>query len=125
MYALSLRRDFIAQHFLVGGDWGPENRLHSHPYRLEIILEGNSLDEHGYLLDLIALQRKVGEFVELYADRTLNEMPAFLGLNPSIEHFARVACQFVAQEPSHQGLSSVTARMWENEDAWASYRQDL
>ena len=125
MYALSLQREFIAQHYLVGGDWGAENRLHSHPYQLEIMLEGSSLDEHGYLLDLVALQRKVGEFVELYSDRTLNEMPAFLGLNPSIEHFARVACQFVAQDPSLRDLSSVSARMWESEDAWASYRQDL
>jgi 6-pyruvoyltetrahydropterin/6-carboxytetrahydropterin synthase len=125
MYTLALRRDFVAQHYLVGGDWGPENKLHSHRYRLEIILEGSTLDEHGYLLDLVALRQKVDEFIGSYADRTLNEMPPFAGLNPSIEHFARVACQYVADEPSLKGLSSVCARMWENEDACASYRQDL
>jgi len=125
MYTLTLLREFIAQHYLVGGDWGPENKLHSHSYRLEITLEGPSLDEHGYLLDLMALQRKMGELISLYADRPLNELPAFLGLNPSLEHFSRVACQFIAQDPSLRHLSSITARIWENHDAWASYRQDL
>ncbi len=30
MYSVSVRRNFIAQHYLIGGDWGPENELHSH-----------------------------------------------------------------------------------------------
>jgi hypothetical protein len=29
MYSLSLQRDFIASHYLVGGDWGPENDPHA------------------------------------------------------------------------------------------------
>jgi 6-pyruvoyltetrahydropterin/6-carboxytetrahydropterin synthase len=25
MYSVAVQRDFFARHFLVGGDWGPEN----------------------------------------------------------------------------------------------------
>ena len=35
MYTLAVQRDFVAQHFLIGGDWGAENDWHSHHYRLE------------------------------------------------------------------------------------------
>ena len=52
MYTLGVRRDFIARHFLIGGDWGPENFPNSHHYILELQLEGRELDQHGYLVDI-------------------------------------------------------------------------
>ena len=66
MYQLAITRDFIAQHHLVGGDWGRENRLHSHHYRCEIRVEGATLDRHGYLIDIVELNGAV-EFNEDYA----------------------------------------------------------
>ena len=50
MYTLAVQRNFTGQHFLIGGDWGAENQWHSHHYRLEIQLEGATLDQHGYLV---------------------------------------------------------------------------
>ena len=44
MYTLAVRRDFVAQHFLVGGDWGPENLKHSHHYRVEVEMTAPELD---------------------------------------------------------------------------------
>jgi 6-pyruvoyltetrahydropterin/6-carboxytetrahydropterin synthase len=32
MYTVAVRRDFIAQHYRIGGDWGAENELHAHHY---------------------------------------------------------------------------------------------
>ena len=32
MYTLGIKRDFIARHFLIGGDWGAENLPNSHHY---------------------------------------------------------------------------------------------
>ena len=48
MYTLTVKRDFVAQHYLIGGDWGAENEKHSHHYAVELTLEGRELDEHGY-----------------------------------------------------------------------------
>ena len=124
MYTLILRRDFIAQHYLIGGDWGAENRLHSHHYRLEIILEGFELDEHGYLVDLVHLESLLDDLVARYRDHTLNHLPEFQGLNPSIEHVARIIAQRLSDALPLGRICAVTARVWEHDLAAASYRHE-
>jgi 6-pyruvoyltetrahydropterin/6-carboxytetrahydropterin synthase len=56
---------------------------------------------------------------------TLNDLPEFAGLNPSIENFARIICQSMAAEIKASNLSAITVLLWENEIAWASYRQEF
>ena len=125
MYTVSLKRDFIAQHYLVGGDWGPENDLNSHHYEVEVILEGDSLDEHGFLVDIVAIQQNLGVLIDRYRDKTLNDSPEFKGLNPSIEHFSRIFCEAMAERMESSNLSSITVKIWEDMLAWASYKKDL
>lgn len=122
MYTLAVQRDFVAQHFLIGGDWGPENRWHSHHYRLEFQLEGAELNEHGYLVDIVHVEELLEGVVNRYRDKTLNELPEFDGLNPSIEHFCRIVASDFAGKLNAANISAVTARIWENEIAWASFR---
>ena len=56
-YTVGVIRDFVAQHFLIGGDWGRENQLHSHHYKLEVIFAGEQLDQHLYLLDIAVVKQ--------------------------------------------------------------------
>jgi 6-pyruvoyltetrahydropterin/6-carboxytetrahydropterin synthase len=125
MYSVTVRTDFIAQHFLIGGDWGPENERNSHHYVLELQLDGSELDHHGYLVDIVRVDDALAEVRATYADRLLNDLPEFAGLNPSIEHFARIVCERLANRLVAPNLSSVAVRLWENERASASYRQTL
>ena len=125
MYTVAVKRDFVAQHFLVGGDWGAENVKHSHHYAVEVQLEGDSLDQHGYLVDIVDIEKHLGDLVAHYRDRTLNDLPEFSGLNPSIEHFSRILCQTLASRINAATLKVVTVKLWENEIAWASYRMTL
>jgi 6-pyruvoyltetrahydropterin/6-carboxytetrahydropterin synthase len=125
MYALGVQRDFVAQHYLIGGDWGAENHRHSHHYRLEVRLEAPELDEHGYLVDIVDVEKNLDELVAGYRDRTLNDAPEFAGLNPSIEHFARIVCQALAARIKAGQLSAITVTIWENQIAWASFRQEI
>lgn len=122
MYSVAVKRDFIAQHRLIGGDWGAENQLHSHHYALELILEGQELDQHGYLVDIVDIEQALEAQVAVYRDRVLNDLPAFQGLNPSIEHFSRILCQALAAQIKAVNLSRITVKLWENEIAWAAYR---
>ena len=124
MYTVAVARDFIAQHYLFGGDWGAENEWHSHHYRVDVQLAGATLDEHGYLVDIVDIERHLEALVDRYRDRTLNDLPDFEGLNPSIEHFARIFCQAISDRIQAPNLSAITVQMWENEIAWASYRQE-
>ena len=123
MYTLSIMRDFIARHYLIGGDWGPENELHSHHYRLEVQLEGEALDSHGYLVDIVDLEKQVGDLVAQYRDCTLNDQFEFAGLNPSIEHFCRILCGALSSRLAAPNITALTIKLWENEIAWAGYRQ--
>ena len=122
MYTVAVKRDFVGQHFLIGGDWGAENFWHSHHYVVEVQLEGETLDKHGYLVDIVDIEHNLEKIVAYYKDKTLNELPEFEGLNPSIEHFSRIVCQTLAANISAPNLSFITVKIWENEIGWASYR---
>lgn len=121
MYTVAVKRDFVAQHFLIGGDWGSENRLHSHHYQIELRLHGEALDEHGYLVDIVEIERVLSELVAHYRDQTLNQQPEFEGLNPSIEHFSRILACALSEQIGAPNIHSLTVRLWENEIAWSSY----
>jgi 6-pyruvoyltetrahydropterin/6-carboxytetrahydropterin synthase len=125
MYQVAVKRDFVAQHFLIGGDWGAENTWHSHHYVVEVQLEGAALDQHGYLVDIVDIEQALEAIVAYYRDKTLNDLPEFVGLNPSIEHFTRIICQTLAAHIRATNLSALTVKIWENEIAWASYQLAL
>jgi 6-pyruvoyltetrahydropterin/6-carboxytetrahydropterin synthase len=118
-------RDFVAQHFLIGGDWGAENQWHSHHYKVEVRLEGATLDQHGYLVDIVDIETNLEAQERHFRDKTLKETPEFAGLIPSIELFARIVCQALSARLKAPTLEAITVRMWEHEQAWAAYRQDL
>ncbi len=125
MYTLAVQRDFVAQHYLIGGDWGPENEWHSHHYQVEVTLAGEELDQHGYLLDIVDLEKHIEGLVAYYRDHTLNDLVEFEGLNPSIEHFTRIFCHQLKGRIKESNLQTLRVRIWENDIAWAAYETDL
>jgi 6-pyruvoyltetrahydropterin/6-carboxytetrahydropterin synthase len=125
MYTLMLQRSFHARHFLVGGDWGAENHVHAHAYRVEVRLAAPDLDQHGYLVDLEDLEVWLDACVGRYQDKVLNDLPDFQGLNPSIEHFAQRFFACLHEQMTDRRLESMEVRIWENDAAWAAYRKRL
>jgi 6-pyruvoyltetrahydropterin/6-carboxytetrahydropterin synthase len=126
LYSVTVRREFVAWHFLIGGDFGPENARNSHHYRVEVRYEGPRLDHHGFLLDIAEIRRLLDGLVERYRDQTLNDFPEFAGLNPSVENFARILSQRLAP-PANAApdLTYLEVTVWEDGDAAASYRRGL
>ncbi len=122
MYTVAVKRDFVGQHYLIGGDWGAENAWHSHHYAVEVQLEGATLDGHGYLVDIVDIEHHLEALVGRYRDKTLNDLPEFDGLNPSIEHFARIFCEAFSERVRAANISAITVKLWENDIAWAAYR---
>jgi len=125
MYTVTVKRDFIARHYLIGGDWGDENDPHAHHYVVEVQLEGPALDTHGYLTDICQLESALEARIAHYRDAMLNELPEFEGLNPSIEHLAGFIQQSIAANIQTRHLKAMTVRLWENERAWAQYRKEF
>lgn len=122
MYSLGVRREFIARHFLIGGDWGPENFPNSHHYILELVLEGNELDQHGYLVDIVDVEKHLDDVVGYYKEQMLNDKPEFAGLNPSIEHFARILATTLNERIKARNITSVKVVLWEHANAWAAFQ---
>lgn len=125
MYSLAVTRDFIANHFLVGGDWGSENFPHAHHYVAEIRIEGKQLDMHGYLVDIVDLEAALDKVVGYFRDGLLNEKTEFAGLNPSIEHFSRIISEKLRHLVDLSGQQALIVKLWENDTCWASYRHDF
>ena len=125
MFSLRVARRFEAQHYLIGGDWGAENAPHAHDYRLELTLEGKELDGHGFLVDIVEIEQELDALLGVYEGVTLNELPDFEGLNPSLERFARILCAALARRVRTENLAVLQVRLWESERASASYRLEF
>ncbi len=120
-WIVAVKRDFVAQHYLIGGDWGAENTKHSHHYVVEVQLMGCSLDQHGYLVDIVDIEHHLDSLVDSYRDQTLNDLPLFAGHNPSIERFCQIICRQLVEHIVAETLTTMTVKIWENEIAWASF----
>lgn len=125
MYTTAVKRNFVAQHFLIGGDWGAENQRHSHAYQIEVQLSGKTLDEHGFMVDIVDITCALDEQCAYFQDKTLNELPEFAGLNPSIENLARIFCHAFLKRIHATNLARVRVRIWESDIAWSMYEMDI
>lgn len=122
MYTVAVQKDFIAQHYLIGGDWGDENHPHSHHYIIEARIENDKLDQHGYLIDIVDIEAALTEIVLYFQDKMLNELPEFSGLNPSLEHFSRIIWQKIQKQIKPIGNAELEIKLWENSTCWAAYK---
>ena len=51
----------------------------------------------------------------------LNEKPEFAGLNPSLEHFARILASTLNERIQAPNINALKVLLWENDIAWAAY----
>ena len=122
-YTVGLLRAFLAEHRLVGGDWGKENERHAHPYRLEVVFEGDRLDRHGYLLDISVVEPRLDALCDRYRGKMLNDLPEFEGKNPGIEVFANILADRLTGDLPPSAVRSVTVKVWESDTAYATCRR--
>ncbi|RME84207.1 MAG: 6-carboxytetrahydropterin synthase [Caldilineae bacterium] len=118
MYALAIQQDFIARRSASAD--GSATAL-SHRYRVELMVEAEELDQQGYVVDIDELQAQFEGIVDEFRDKTLNELPDFEGVNPSLEHFARVLCEKVDEALYAPQLSAISIKLWEDDTAWVAY----
>jgi len=121
-YELFIQTGFSAAHALREYK-GKCERLHGHNWHVDLRLAGDRLDAGGMLLDFTDAKRILGEVLEPFDHRHLNEVPPFDRLNPSSENIARVVAEAVADRlPKGVLVASVTA--WESDRCAATYRPE-
>jgi 6-pyruvoyltetrahydropterin/6-carboxytetrahydropterin synthase len=124
-YTVGLLRAFVAEHQLVGGDWGKENERHSHPYRLEVVFEGEALDRHGYLIDISVIEPRLDALCDRYRGAMLYDLPEFAGKNPGIEQFATIIADRLAPDLARSPVRALTVKVWESDTAYATCRRHI
>lgn len=128
MYTLTVKDNLIAQHYLTVPGCGPENEWHSHHFTIEVIIESKSLNKWGYVCDITDVKSALASLKDNMADQTLNDLPAFEGLNPSVEHFARIATHHIIDlldSETRARCHQIHVRIWEDDDAAAQYSTEL
>ena len=98
-----------------------ERKTQAQPFLpVEVLLRGTALNQHGYLADIVEVDRAVTEIIAQFSGHTLNDLKPFAGLNPSLEHFARVFYEDLHARLALQDLS-LAVKLWENDRDWAAY----
>lgn len=112
MYQLIVNRKFDAAHYLPGYD-GPCAQLHGHTWRVEVVLQGQRLNDIGILVDFKEIK---GQLDHILPDHTcLNEEFVF---SPTAERIAEYIYNELAVP---QGCELVSVTIWESEDCGARY----
>ncbi|SEH11309.1 6-pyruvoyltetrahydropterin/6-carboxytetrahydropterin synthase [Natronorubrum sediminis] len=123
MYSVSVSRELIAQHYLTVPDPGAEGKLHSHRYTVEATLRGPELDERAYLVNIDRLCETMDALAAFYSDRTLNDLDAFEGANPSTERFARCFGDRLLEHLDPDGVSELRIAIDEDDVASVAHER--
>ena len=124
MYTLAVRRGFISRHYLVDGDWGPDNIPYSHHYDLELQLQAREINEHGYVADIDEISTYLDELVAYFGEKLLNDLPEFRGRNPSMENLSRILASNLNKRIHAAHITNVKVIVSRDENYWASYEID-
>lgn len=94
---------------------------HGHNYRVEVTLRGAVAEATGALLPLPEFESVVQrEVIDLLDHKHLNtDVPAFGGVNPSVENIARVIWSYL--DGAFPSGMSHSVRVWETAKTYAEY----
>ncbi|MEX0938858.1 MAG: 6-carboxytetrahydropterin synthase [Pirellulales bacterium] len=133
MYRVTREIDFCYGHRLLNYE-GKCKYLHGHNGRAVIVIESDSLDDRGMVLDFSDIKRAVSTWIDdnldhrmiLHRDdpavphlQKLDEPLYLLDTNPTAENIAKLIFDVTA---SH-GFPVVEARLWETPRCFATYSE--
>jgi 6-pyruvoyltetrahydropterin/6-carboxytetrahydropterin synthase len=118
VYEVGLSKSLVAWHVMPDME-GPEGELHSHDYRLEIVLSRAALDERGMVCDLDLLEGALEKVVGVVAGQNLEIIQSRDAGPVTVEVFARwVHGELASLVPIDAELS---VRVWESPLAFGGY----
>ncbi|WP_406700381.1 6-carboxytetrahydropterin synthase [Singulisphaera sp. Ch08] len=131
MYRVTREIAFCYGHRLLNYE-GKCKHLHGHNGRAVIVLEAESLDSRGMLVDFVEIKQKVQRWIDENLDHNMllcrddpilpvlieqGERVFVMDANPTAENIARLIFDRTADE----GLPVVEVILWETEKCYAAY----
>jgi 6-pyruvoyltetrahydropterin/6-carboxytetrahydropterin synthase len=120
MYELKIIRKFAAAHQLPLSKTKCEN-LHGHNWKVEVIVQGEHLDNSGMMIDFAILKKEVDQILDTMDHQFLNDHPFFKENSPSSENIARYISTVLDKKLDTPGVKVSRVVAWESDDACATY----
>lgn len=122
MFEVTVEQTFAAGHALRNYKGKCEN-VHGHNFRVQVVIEGEKLDETGLLVDFLDVKEAMRGIIDRLDHVFLNDIEPFDVKNPSAENIA---------EYFYQGMTSTLkasvpvrireVKIWETDIQSATYR---
>ncbi len=118
MYEVGLSKSFVAWHIMPGME-GPEGELHSHDYKVDVVVSSSDLDERGMVCDLDVLDAALEKVVAVVAGQNLEIIQPDDAEAVTVEVLARWVHGELA---SHVAVDAdLAVRVWESPVAFGGY----
>jgi 6-pyruvoyltetrahydropterin/6-carboxytetrahydropterin synthase len=121
VYAVGTTAEVRAWHVMPGME-GPEGQLHTHDYRLELVVESPELRGKGWVCDLDLLEAALADIVGRIADQDLEIIRPQDAEAVTVEVFARWIHDQLAAAVRDAGGELLDVRVWESSTAFGGYR---
>jgi 6-pyruvoyltetrahydropterin/6-carboxytetrahydropterin synthase len=121
MYEVVVEQPFSAAHFLKDYP-GKCANIHGHNYRVQVTVEGDTLDHLGMLVEFEVIKKALKPWIDQFDHGFLNQIPPFDTINPSAENLAKFFYDQVAQALAGASARVALVRVFETEKCSAAYR---
>lgn len=117
MYTLTVNNHFASSHSLRDYEGRCKN-LHGHTWKVQVVIQGQELNQAGMLVDFKELKKALGDVIELLDHQHLNDLKYFQTINPTSENIAKFIFDHILRRCTFR-IHQVT--VWESENASATY----
>jgi 6-pyruvoyltetrahydropterin/6-carboxytetrahydropterin synthase len=104
---------------------GPEGQLHSHDYRIEVVVESPRLDDSGMVVDLAVLGEEVRKLLASIEGSDLESIRPPEAEAVTVEVFARWIHARLSEKLSLTSQHGVSVRVWESDSEFGGYSTRL
>jgi 6-pyruvoyltetrahydropterin/6-carboxytetrahydropterin synthase len=119
MYKVGRSKSFRAWHVMPGAE-GPEGELHTHDYRIDVVVGREQLDDRGMVIDLDVLEAAMTRVVSSVEDQNLEIIQPPDAQAVTVEVLARWAHGRITEEIG-SGVERLTVKAWETPEAYGGY----
>lgn len=124
LFRLKVQDHFSSAHYLRNYQGACEN-LHGHNWKVELIVEGETLNDIDILIDFKDLKKILKDVLSELDHRLINELPFFQVNNPSSENIAKYIFHRVKEKLSpYKNIRVKEVAVYETEKASASYLEE-
>jgi 6-pyruvoyltetrahydropterin/6-carboxytetrahydropterin synthase len=120
MYEIAVTSHFSGAHRLRYLH-GKCEELHGHNWKVEVSVVSNRLGKEGVVIDFGILKQKVEKVLKSLDHTYLNDLPYFLGIEPSSENIAKYIFDKLKRDLKGYSTTLKKVTSWESETSCATY----